>query len=100
LSVVLRQPHRAGEKVFVDFCDGLWLTDPNTGTMISTQLFVGALGASSYTFAIATLTQELPTWLDCHVRLFEFLGGVNGLVICDNLRSGVKHPDRYRCVST
>jgi len=95
LSVVLRQPHRAGEKVFVDFCDGLWLTDPNTGTMISTQLFVGALGASSYTFAIATLTQELPIWLDCHVRLFEFMGGVTGLVICDNLRSGVKHPDRY-----
>ncbi len=23
LSVVLRQPHRAGEKRFVDFCDGL-----------------------------------------------------------------------------
>ncbi len=95
LSVVLRQPHRAGEKVFVDFCDGLSLTDSITGEIISTQLFVGALGASSYTFAIATLTQELPVWLDCHVRMFEYLSGVSSLVICDNLRSGVTHPDRY-----
>lgn len=95
LSVVLRQPHRAGEKVFVDFCNGLSLIDAHTGEVIPTQLFVGALGASSYTFTIATLTQELPVWLDCHVRMFEFLSGVSSLIICDNLRAGVTHPDRY-----
>ncbi|SRR6266404_1361129 len=44
LSVVLRQPHRAGEKCFVDFCDGLPLLDEHTGERISTELFVGALG--------------------------------------------------------
>jgi transposase len=95
LSVVLRQPHRAGEKVFVDFCDGLSLIDAHTGERIRTQLFVGALGASSYTFAIATLSQELPVWLDCHVRMFEFFSGVSTLTVCDNLRAGVTHPDRY-----
>jgi transposase len=95
LSVVLRQTHRPGEKVFVDFCDGLSLIDPHTGEIIPTQLFVGALGASSYTFALATLSQELPVWLDCHVRMFEFLCGVSSLTICDNLLSGVTHADRY-----
>ena len=95
LSVVLRQTHRPGEKVFVDFCDGLSLIDPINGERVSTQLFVGALGASSYTFAIATLSQQLPIWLDCHVRMFEFFSGVSSLTICDNLRAGVKHPDRY-----
>jgi transposase len=95
LSVVLRQPHRAGEKVFVDFCDGISLIDAYTGEIIPTQLFVGALGASSYTFAIATLSQELPVWLDCHVRMYEFMSGVSALTICDNLRAGVTHPDRY-----
>src|SRR6202011_5794769 len=54
LSVVLRQPHRAGEKCFVDFCDGLPIFDEHTGERISTELFVGALGASSYTFARAS----------------------------------------------
>ncbi len=95
LSVVLRQSHRGGEKVFVDFCDGISLIDAYTGEIIPTQLFVGALGASSYTFAIATLSQELPVWLDCHVQMYEFVGGVSALTVCDNLRSGVKHPDRY-----
>lgn len=95
LSVVLRQQHRGGEKVFVDFCDGIALIDPNTGELIPTQLFVGALGASSYTFATATLSQELPVWLDCHVRMYAYLGGVAALTIPDNLRSGVSRADRY-----
>jgi Transposase and inactivated derivatives len=93
--VVLRQQHRAGEKVFVDFCDGISLIDADTSELVPTQLFVGALGASSYIFAIATLSQDLPVWLDCHVRMYEHLGGVAALTIPDNLRSGVSRPDRY-----
>jgi transposase len=95
LSVVLRQTHRGGEKVFVDFCDGLSLVDAVTGELIRTHLFVGALGASSCTFAIATESQALPVWLDCHVRMYEFYGGVAALTIPDNLRAAVVRPDRY-----
>lgn len=95
LSVVLRQHHQPGEKVFVDFCDGIALTDPLTGDKVPTQLFVGALGASSYTFAFATLSQELPAWLDCHVRMYQYFQGVSAITIPDNLRSGVHRPDRY-----
>jgi transposase len=95
LSVVLRQHHQPGEKSFVDFCDGMSLTDPVTGEAIPTQLFVGALGASSYTFAMATLSQTLPVWLDCHVRMYEFFAGVSALTISDNLPAGVTRPDRY-----
>ena len=95
LSFVLRQQHRAGEKGFVDFCDGIAFVDPSTGELISTQLFVGALGASSYTFALATLTQQLPVWLDCHVRMYEFWCGVPAITIPDNLRAAVTYPDRY-----
>jgi hypothetical protein len=93
--VVLRQPHRAGEKCFVDFCDGLALIDPDTGDRIPTQLFVGALGASSFTFARATLSQELPVRLDCHVRMYEAFDGVASIMVPDNLRSAIASPDRY-----
>ena len=48
LSVVMRQNHVPGEKAFVDYCDGLFVTDPVTGEKRSTQLFVGCMGASSY----------------------------------------------------
>jgi len=95
LSVVLRQHHRPGEKTFVDFCDGIALTNPVTGERVPTQLFVAALGASSYTFAWATLSQSLPEWLDCHVRMYGFYQGVSALTIPDNLLSGVSKPDRY-----
>ena len=100
LSVVLRQHHRGGERCFVDFCDGIALTDPLTGDRVPTQLFVGALGASSYTFAMATLSQELPVWLDCHVQMYSFFGGVTAITTSDNLASGIKRPHRYEAEAT
>ncbi|MPZ44613.1 MAG: DDE-type integrase/transposase/recombinase [Betaproteobacteria bacterium] len=95
LSVVLRQNHAPGERSFVDYCDGIAITDPVSGAKVSTELFVGELGASSYTFAMASLSQELPAWLDSHVRMYEHFGGVPALTIPDNLRSGVNRADRY-----
>ncbi len=92
LSVVMRQQHKAGEKSFVDYCDGLWLVCPKTGERKQTQLFVGCLGASSYTYAEATMSQTLPEWLLSHVRMFEFFGGVSEVTVPDNLKSGVNKP--------
>ena len=98
LSVVLRQEYRGGERSFVDFCDGIALTDPVTGEKIPTELFVGALGASSYTFAFATLSQTLPEWLDCHVRMYSFFHGVSAITTPDNLPAGVTRADRYEAI--
>ena len=98
LSVVMRQVHKAGEKSFVDYCDGFPLVDLNTGEVIKTQLFVGCLGASSYTFAEATLTQMLPDWLSSHVRMYEFFGGVTAITVPDNLKSAVNKPCFYEPV--
>ncbi|MBM9995321.1 transposase family protein, partial [Pseudomonas aeruginosa] len=53
------------------------------------------LGASSYTFAEATWSQQLPDWLGSHVRCFAFLGGVPEIVVPDNLRSAVSKSHRY-----
>lgn len=98
LSVVMRQTHLAGEKAFVDYCDGLELVDITTGEAIKTQLFVGCLGASSYTFAEATLSQTLPDWLGSHVRMYEFFGGSPEITVPDNLKSGVTKPCFYEPV--
>jgi transposase len=95
LSVVMRQSHKAGEKSFVDYCDGPGLMDIKTGEVIKTQLFVGVLGASSYTFAEVTLTQSLPDWLSSHVRMYEYFGGVSEITVPDNLKSGVNKPCFY-----
>jgi transposase len=95
LSLVMRMNHRAGEKTFVDFCDGLFVTDPSSGDRTRTHLFVAALGASSYTFVTAVMSQELPAWIDCHVRMFEFFEGVTAVTVPDNLRSAVATAHRY-----
>jgi transposase len=59
------------------------------------SLFVAVLGASTYTYAEATLTQGLEPWIAAHVRTFEFLNGVPELVVPDNAKTGVTKPCRY-----
>lgn len=96
LDLSLRQVHRAGEKLFVDYCgQTVPVSDPATGEIREAQIFVAVLGASSYTFAEATWTQQLPDWTGSHERAFEAIGGTTELVIPDNLRSGVHKACRY-----
>ncbi len=92
----MRQNHKAGEKLFVDYAGlTLPLTDRTTGEVHPVQIFVATLGASSYTFAEPTLTQSIPDWIGSHNRAFVFFGGVPELLVCDNLKSGVTTPCRY-----
>jgi len=95
LALVMRQTHRPGEKAFIDFCDGLFITDRNTGEQKRTQLFVGTMGASCYTFALATWSQDTADWTYCNRRFLEFLGGVPQILVPDNLKAGIQHPCRY-----
>jgi hypothetical protein len=69
VDMVMRQEHRAGEKLFVDYAgQTVPVIDRRTGEIRQTQIFVAVLGASSYTFAEATWSQKLPDWLGSHVR--------------------------------
>ena len=73
----LRQQHRAGEKAFIDYCGPtVPIVDRHTGEIRDAQVFVGVLGASSYTYAEATHTQSLPDWIASHQRMLRFFGGV------------------------
>ena len=92
----MRQLHRAGEKLFVDYVgQTVPVVCGSTGEVRFAQIFVAVLGASNYTFAEATWTQSQPDWLGSHVRAFEFFGGVPELVVPDNLKSGVTKACRY-----
>ena len=95
-DVVLRQEHRAGEKLFVDWAEAkIPIYHREIGEIDSASLFVAVMGASSYTFAYAARNQNLHSWIDCHVRAFEFIEGVPQLVIPDNPRTGVDRACRY-----
>jgi len=96
LDIVLRHEHRGGEKLFVDYAGHTApVADGKTGEIREAQIFVGALGASNFTYAEATWTQSLVDWTSSHVRMFEYIGGVPGALVPDNLAAGVKRACRY-----
>src|SRR5215467_10835273 len=96
LFPVMRQHHVAGDKVFVDYSGKkIAIVNPATGEVREAEIFIAVLGASNYTYAQASWTQTLPDWIEAHVRMFRFFGGVPRLVVPDNLKSGVHKASFY-----
>ncbi len=92
----MRQVHRAGAKLFVDYAGQKpTIIDATTGEVIAVEVFVAVLGASNYTYAEATRTQQVPDWVASHQRAFQFFGGVTEAIVPDQLKSGVVVPCRY-----
>ena len=92
----MRQVHKAGEKLFVDYSGAtVPITHPDTGEKQKAEIFVAILGASNYTFATASWSQKKVDWINSHVDAFEFFGGVPEIVVPDQLRSAVTKPCRY-----
>jgi transposase len=80
LAPTMRQVHRAGEKVFVDFSGQrpvVW--NPKIG----------------FVYAEACPAQDLASWIGAHVRMLEAFAGCPAIVVPDNLRSGVTQACRY-----
>jgi len=96
-SPSMRQTHRAGEKVFVDY-SGMTVPvyDKETGEVLfEAEIFIGVLGCSNYTYADATRSQKLENWIGSHIRMFQYFHGVTEIIVPDNLRSGVTKADYY-----
>jgi transposase len=92
----MRQVHRAGEKLFVDYAGHKpKVIDRRTGEEREVELFVAAFGASSFTYAEATETQRVADFIGSHSRALAYFGGVPELVIPDQLKSGVTRACRY-----
>ncbi|HAU1564348.1 IS21 family transposase [Legionella pneumophila] len=96
ISPVMRQVHKAGEKVFVDYAGMTvpWI-EPSTGEIHEAQVFVASLGASQFTFVDITESQSLEHWISSHIRMWNTFGGVTKIVVPDNLKSGVSKSHRY-----
>ena len=87
----MRQIHRAGEKLFVDFAGPtLGLSDGSRA-----HIFVAALGASGYTYALATAGQKTIHWIEGMTGALHFIGGVVQLIVPDNPRAVIAQCDRF-----
>jgi transposase len=96
----MRQTHVAGERLFVDYAgQTVPVVDAASGEVRRAQIFVAVLGASNYTYACATATQNSVDWVGSIITALEFIGGVPRLVVPDQTRALVARPDRYEPVS-
>lgn len=96
VGLTMRQSHKAGEKLFVDYSGmTMPITDPQTGIVSTAQIFVGVLGASNYSYIEATASQKLHDWIGSHVRMFEFFGAIPRILVPDNLKSAVIKANKY-----
>jgi transposase len=92
----MRQTHVAGDKTFVDYSGKKpHLVDPVTSEIREVELYVAALGASNYTFAEATYTQQVPDFVASTMHAFTFFGGVSRAIVPDQLKSAVVVANRY-----
>src|SRR4051812_23681096 len=91
LSVTMRQAHRAGEKLFVDYAGDTVpvIVDRLTGQARGAQIFVAVLGASNFLYAEASWTQGLGDWIESHNRALAAIDGVPALLVPDNTKVAV-----------
>ena len=95
-GLVMRQVHVAGDKLFVDYSGKkAQVVNSKTGEVTEVELFVAVLGASNYTYAEVTASQQVPDWIGSHVRALTYFGGVTAALVCDQLKSGVVKACRY-----
>lgn len=98
-NLVMLQEHKAGENLFVDYAgQTVPIDDALSGELRAAVIFVAVLGASSYFFAEASWGQDVESWVNSHVRAFEYFGGVVAVLVPDNLKSGVTKACRYEPV--
>jgi len=95
-DVVLRQQHKPGERMFVDWAGAtIPIHNRSTGEISAAPLFVATLGASSYTYAEVARNQQLDSWIQVNMHALEFYGGVPQLSVPDNTKTGVTKACRY-----
>ena len=92
----MRQNHKAGDKLFIDFAgETLSITDKETGKIKQVQVFVAVLGASQYTYVEAVMTQRKEDFISACENALHFYGGVPAAIVPDNLKSAVTKSDKY-----
>lgn len=94
-TIAIRIVHRPGERVEVDYADGIDIIDKRSGAKTKTQLFAAVLPFSSYTFGEFAPNQKLASFISSHERMWSYFGGVTPYVVIDNLKAGVHKAHRY-----
>ena len=85
-------PRKPGEQIEVDWAGNpAPIIDPDTGEITDAWLFAGVMTYSQYAFVMAFMNERTSNWINAHVRMFEFFGGVTPVLVSDNCTTAVNH---------
>lgn len=88
---------KPGEQVEVDWAgDTAIIIDPDTGEIIKAYIFVGVMTYSQYTYVEAFLDMKQKSWINAHVHMYEFFGGVAKILVSDNCKTAVIHNGGFK----
>ena len=83
---------KPGEQVEVDWAgDTATVIDPDTGEIIKAYIFVGVMTYSQYAYVEAFPDMKQKSWIQAHVHMYEFFGGVARILVPDNCKTAVIH---------
>lgn len=83
---------KPGEQIEVDWAgDTAKLVDPYTGEITEAYIFVGVMTYSQYAYVEAFPDEKQQSWIDAHVRMYEYFGGVARILVPDNCKTAVIH---------
>ena len=86
---IYRKP---AEQVEVDWAgDTAGLIDPYTGEIVPAYIFVGVMTYSQYAYVEAFPDEKQQSWIDAHVHMYEYFGGVAKILVPDNCKTAVIH---------
>jgi len=96
VNPVMHMEHKFGDKMYVDYAGKtLEIIDSKTGDIQVVQFFVATLGASQYTYAEASMSQQKEDFVRSVENAMIFFEGVPAAIVPDNLKSAVIKSSRY-----
>ncbi|MBK3519913.1 IS21 family transposase [Carboxylicivirga marina] len=96
VNPVMHMEHKAGDKMFIDYAGKtLEIINKETGEVEQVQFFVAILGASQYTYAEASPSQQKEDFITSVENALHFYGGVPAAIVPDNLKSAVIRSSRF-----
>ena len=72
------------------------MIDPDTGEIIKAYIFVGVMTYSQYAYVEAFLDMKQKSWINTHVHMYEFFGGVARILVPDNCKTAVVHNGEWK----
>jgi transposase len=84
-----------GEFLQIDYAKVGRIYDPKAGKNKTAYAFIGTLSFSRHKYVEFVYSQNQQSFVQSHLKMFSYFGGVPGIILLDNLKAGVIKPDLY-----